>query len=294
MDQARKVLDNFYAFCKANNVDGHVCLTGGNPFMHPEFFRIYEEIVFRRFATSILGNPVPSKALKRLNEIQKPTYYQVSLEGLREYNDYIRGKGTFYKVIEFLGLLREYKITSAVMLTLNKDNMDQILPLAEKLRGHADQFTYNRLSVVGSGVNLMLPGPQEYNAFMDDYLEARKTNPMMGLKDNLLNTKLYEKNKRTFGGCTGYGCGAAFSFLALLPDGEVHACRKFPSYLGNIFSEDLYNIYYSKEAQAYREGCFECMYCPIRSQCGGCLAISYSYKQNIFSQKDPHCMFRYQ
>ena len=31
-----------------------------------------------------------------------------------------------------------------------------------------------------------------------------------------------------FGGCTGFGCGAAFNFMAVLPDGEVHACRKVP------------------------------------------------------------------
>jgi hypothetical protein len=51
----------------------------------------------------------------------------------------------------------------------------------------------------------------------------------MGLKDNLLNLVLAEGGEAPFGGCTGNGCGAAFNFVTLLSDGEVHACRKFPS-----------------------------------------------------------------
>lgn len=58
----------------------------------------------------------------------------------------------------------------------------------------------------------------------------------MGLKDNLFNLVLAEGGEAPFGGCTGNGCGAAFNFVTLLSDGEVHACRKFPSPLGISFT----------------------------------------------------------
>ena len=49
-------------------------------------------------------------------------------------------------------------------------------------------------------------------------------NPILGYKDNLLNVVLHERGLAPLGGCTGFGCGAAFNFVhTILPDGEVHA-----------------------------------------------------------------------
>lgn len=60
-------------------------------------------------------------------------------------------------------------------------------------------------------------------------MTAAEQSPVMGLKDNLINIIHEQKNMKVFGGCTGFGCGAAFNFLALLPNGEMHACmQKIP------------------------------------------------------------------
>ena len=44
---------------------------------------------------------------------------------------------------------------------------------------------------------------------------------VLSFKDNMLNVRLAETGRPTFGGCTGFGCGAAFNFMALLPDGPA-------------------------------------------------------------------------
>lgn len=80
-----------------------------------------------------------------------------------------------------------------------------------------------------------------------------------------------------------------FNFVALLPDGEVHACRKFPSPIGNVRESSLRAIYDSAEANRYRQGCGECRGCPVRSVCGGCLAVSHVRGLDVFRQRDPHC-----
>ena len=84
---------------------------------------------------------------------------------------------------------------------------------------------------------------ERYAAFLKDYLKAAEENPVMGIKDNLFNILLQEKDSELFGGCTGFGCGAAFNFLSVLPDGEVHACRKFPSAIGNILQQGIADVY---------------------------------------------------
>ena len=285
------ILKDFHDFCKDRWVSGHVCFTGGNPFLYPHFYELYQSAVDRGFSTSILGNPVHRSKLEKLLDIQYPRYFQVSLEGLPKHNDYIRGKGNFASVIEFLGVLRDLSVPSAVMLTLTNDNMDQILPLAERLRGHTDRFTFNRLSMVGEGAELSLPEKGPYESFLREYIQQTGENAHLNIKDNLINIIRLEEDQPVFGGCTGYGCGAAFSFLTILPDGEVHACRKFPSPIGNVLQQDLADIYDSVLAEKYRNGSTACDPCLLKPVCGGCLAVAHSYGLDVFRDKDPHCFY---
>ncbi len=289
LDEALDVLDQFYDFCQERHVYGQVSFTGGNPLMHPRFLEIYRAAADRGFMTAILGNVTTPKILADICAVRKPEFYQVSLEGLKEHNDYIRGTGYFDRVIHFLDDLRAATIYSMIMLTLTRDNMDQVLPLAELLRDKVDLFTFNRLSMVGEGAQLLTPSKEEYEVFLRAYLEAKRDNPVMALKDNLINITRLQDDEDLFGGCAGFGCGAAFNFVALLPDGEVHACRKFPSSMGNIHTQTLGKIYDSADADRYRAGPSACRGCRIRHVCGGCLAVIDSRGLDITADCDPCC-----
>jgi len=289
LEQAVRVLDDLRAFCRDRRVRGAVSFTGGNPLLHPQFNEIYRAAADRGFVTAILGNPAPRGRIEEIMAIQQPVFFQVSLEGLREHNDNVRGAGHFDRIMAFLDVLRELGIYSMVMLTLTRDNMDEVIPLAELLREKADVFHFNRLALFGEGANLKLPDRTRYRKFLEDYLAAAETNPVMGIKDNLINILRREKGVDLFGGCAGYGCGAAFNFLSLLADGAVHACRKLPSPIGNLHCQSLAAIYDCEEARRYRLGPSACRDCEVRPACGGCLASTLSSGLNIFEDKDPFC-----
>ena len=289
LEKAIGILDDLRSFCQSRHVRGHVSFTGGNPLLYPHFSDLYCAAAERDFAIAILGNPAPGERIEELIAIQQPVFFQVSLEGLLPHNDMIRGPGHFERTIEFLGVLRDVDVYSMVMLTLTKDNIDQVLPLAELLRDRTDAFFFNRLSMVGEGASLQLPSRGEYISFLDAYMSAAESNPIMGLKDNLFNILRYQKETEVFGGCTGYGCGAAFNFVTVLSDGQVHACRKFPSPIGNVLEQSIAEVYDSEIAQQYRAGCNACRLCVIRPVCGGCLAIAYSHGLDIFEERDPYC-----
>jgi selenobiotic family peptide radical SAM maturase len=291
LQQEIAILDDFAQFCTSHNVHGQVTFTGGNPLLHTDFEKLYKEAAERGFTTAILGNPASREQIDRLKTIQPPSFYQVSLEGLEEHNDYMRGKGHFNRVLAFLDLLRELGVYSMVMLTLTKENMDQVLKLSEILRDRTDLFTFNRLSLVGEGAKLLSVDPAIYPSFLRNYSEAVASNPCLGLKDNLLNIVYHEQKAPLFGGCTGYGCGAAFNFMAVLADGTVHACRKFPSPLGSLLDQSLAEIYHSDAANRYREGAEECRNCRLNVVCRGCLAVTHSLGHDIFKEKDPYCFF---
>jgi selenobiotic family peptide radical SAM maturase len=287
--EALTVLDELYQFCRNRRVRGQVSFTGGNPFLYPDFLEVYRAASERGFSLAILGNPVSQDVIEGLIAIEPPVYYQVSLEGLQEYNDSIRRPGHFKRTLEFLKVLSHLKIYSMVMLTLTHDNLSQVLPLAETLRGRADLFTFNRLSLVGEGAALKPPSKNDYRTFLETYLEAVQHNPVIALKDNLINIIRRQNGLPLFGGCTGYGCGAAFNFLCLLADGDVHACRKFPSLIGNILRTGLGELYDSDIARRYRSGPRACRPCAIRHVCGGCLAIVHSFGLDILEDRDPYC-----
>ncbi len=283
------VLDDLRDFCRQRRVSGSVSLSGGNPLLHPDFTEIYRAAAARDFGLCILGNPAPRARIEELIEIRRPGFYQVSLEGLPEHNDWVRGAGHFERTLKFLRELRELEVSSMVMLTLTESNIDQVLPLTRRLRGLVDDFHFNRLAMVGEGANLRLPTRERYARFLEEYLAAAERDPALGLKDNMINILRRERGEPPFGGCTGFGCGAAFNFLAVLPDGEAHACRKFPSPVGNVVREGIAAVYDGAAAQAYRGGCAACRDCAIRPVCGGCLAVAHGFGLDPLRERDPLC-----
>ncbi|MDP7442351.1 MAG: thio(seleno)oxazole modification radical SAM maturase SbtM [Verrucomicrobiota bacterium] len=291
-DDAYRILQSHISFCRGRKLAGHVCLTGGNPILYPYFWELYQTIGNEDLGVSFLGNPVPQSIIARIVQIRKPIYYQVSLEGLKEHNDEIRGPGHFQRVLDFLKILQEHGIRANVMLTLTRSNMGQVIPLGEMLKGLADRFTFNRLAQVGEGSNLELPTRAEYVEFMKRYITASRSNSALWFKDSLFNIVRYHFKRPAIGGCTGFGCGAAFNFIAVLPEGEAHACRKFPSFIGNALDLGIEGVYESPKARQYRMGCRQCRFCRLRKVCGGCLAVSYGQGLDVFNERDPYCFFR--
>ncbi|HEX7478940.1 MAG TPA: thio(seleno)oxazole modification radical SAM maturase SbtM [Polyangiales bacterium] len=289
LPQAIEVLDRYEAFCKAHRVGTGITLSGGNPLFYPWFFELYEAIAARGISIAILGNPVTREQLERIVAIQKPRYFQVSLEGLPAHNDAIRGAGFFERVMEFLDLLREVGVEAPVMTTLTDANLDQIIPLGELLRERTDCMSWNRLSQSGEGAQLGLPDKERYGYFLVRYMVARRKNPTLCFKDNLFNILNQGLGRKLFSGCTGFGCGAAFNFFALLPNGEAHACRKFPSLIGHVLEQSFAQIYDGEAAARYRRGSVACDGCVIRKQCGGCMAVSAGAGLDPFVERDPHC-----
>ncbi|MEA3467196.1 MAG: thio(seleno)oxazole modification radical SAM maturase SbtM [Thermodesulfobacteriota bacterium] len=289
LDQGVLILDQFREFVLEQRVHGQVTFTGGNPLLYAHFEELYKEAAKRNFSIAILGNPTTREVIESLQRIQPLSFYQVSLEGLQEHNDSIRGEGHFQRIMEFLKILKELSIYSMVMLTLTRENMGQVLELAEILRGKVDLFTFNRLSQTGEGAALATAAKEDYRQFLKEYLEAAKSNSTMGLKDNLINIIKAEQQVKPFGGCTGFGCGAAFNFCSLLPNGDMHACRKFQSPIGNVLESSLLELYRSEAAERYRLGPEECRGCKIRPVCGGCQAVIQSSGLDISINRDPCC-----
>jgi selenobiotic family peptide radical SAM maturase len=283
------LLDELRAFCRSRFVRGQVSLSGGNPLLYPHFLELYRAAAERDLMIAILGNATDRDTVERILAIRMPVYYQVSLEGLEQHNDQIRGVGNYRRTVDFLQMLTSLGVPNMVMLTLTRHNLDQVIPLAQELEGITGCLTFNRLALFGEGASLELPTAEEYRLFLEQYARALDGHPVLTLKDSLLNIIFEQENSGLFGGCAGYGCGAAFNFVSILSDGEVHACRKFPSPIGNILTDSLEDVYASKAAIRYRSGSTACAGCHLNAVCRGCPAVTASLGLDPFTEKDPFC-----
>ncbi len=292
LERAVKLLDELRTFCISRFARGQVSFSGGNPLLYPHFFELYHAAAEHDLMIALLGNATDRKTIEQIVSIRMPVYYQVSLEGLESHNDTIRGTGNYRRTIEFLKLLTELGVPNMVMLTLTRQNMDQVIPLAEVLEGITGGLTFNRLALFGEGAALELPTPEEYHEFLDKYVRALENHTILSLKDSLLNTVFERDGSGLFGGCAGYGCGAAFNFISILSDGEVHACRKFPSPIGNILTDSLEDVYASQAAGRYRSGSSACAGCLLNAVCRGCPAVTASLGLDPLTAKDPYCFRR--
>ena len=103
----------------------------------------------------------------------------------------------------FLVAARRFGLTTHVMLTLTRANLDQVLPLGESLRGLTERFTFNRLSQVGNAADLELPDKRQFVRLLRQYLAARRTNPVLGVKENLFSIFAAAVGRRPFPGLHG-------------------------------------------------------------------------------------------
>ena len=91
-EMLRETLDKYCRFLEENHFSGRVYLTGGEPLLHPRFFDLAREITDRGLMLAVLtnGTLIDRMTANRL-ALLHPLFVQVSLDGVWEVHDRIRG-----------------------------------------------------------------------------------------------------------------------------------------------------------------------------------------------------------
>ena len=109
-----------------------VKITGGEPFLYPQLFELLHYLDSKQLNYIIYTNGLKiNDNIDKIKDLKNLLMLRVSLEGTKEYNDYIRGMGNFDKVISVLKILDIYGINYSINYTINKDNYI-VLPDLEK------------------------------------------------------------------------------------------------------------------------------------------------------------------
>lgn len=299
LDEAILVVDDFLSFCDKMKCEPRLSITGGDPLLYKNIWKILSYIFSKGIRFSILGNPfhLTDDVCSKLKELGCVSY-QMSLDGLRETHDSIRKKGSFDATLEKIPMLKRAGMRTTIMTTVSKINYLDIPDLIEiVVENKVDTYAFARYCPTpGDDTKESSMTPEEYKNFLQNvwnvYERLADKETTFTLKDHLWTLFLYEKGLISINDSKNIvdGCNCGFRHITLLPDGEMYACRRFVSPVGNVLNEKIVDIFLNEKMEEYRsinkfDGCVDC---ELLNYCRGCHAVSFGTTGNYFS-KDPQC-----
>jgi len=301
IDELKSTLYKIIDFCKKMQRTPYIYLTGGDPILHPCFWKLLSLFKQNNVRFCIMGNPfhLTDDVCRKMRECGC-VKYQLSLDGLEKTHDMFRKKGSFKATLEKIPVIKNAGMWCAVMSTVSKTNMDEIpalIDLVDELG--VDVYAVGRYCPTSTqkayDKNIHIP-PVEYREFLqkcwDRYSAHKNSKTTFQLKDHLWTLFLYEKGlyKLPQSDCAMQGCNCGRNHITLLPDGDIYACRRMESKVGNINKDDLFEVFNGAKMDEFRryDKFVKCAKCELFKVCRGCPSVTYGYTHNMYD-KDPQC-----
>jgi MoaA/NifB/PqqE/SkfB family radical SAM enzyme len=150
-DDLVRILDQYrnFAVSRCSRGRGHMTLTGGEPFVRPDFFDLLDRIAAEPeiFTFSILSNGtlIDSQLAGRLKWL-RPSYVQISIEGGERIHDAIRGAGQFRRAMQGIRHLARERVPTQVSFTAHSLNYREFPAVVKAVsRAGADYVWTDRL-----------------------------------------------------------------------------------------------------------------------------------------------------
>ena len=91
-EEIKKVFCDYLEYIKKNNFKGHIIITGGEPFLHPDFFKVISLFEENNITFGILtnGTLLDEDMVKRLKDFKNLSFVQISLDGTQRMHYSIR------------------------------------------------------------------------------------------------------------------------------------------------------------------------------------------------------------
>lgn len=301
-EQMQKTLENCLDFCRAYDRLPYFYITGGDPILHPDFWRLLERLHELQISFTILGNPfhLDDEVCRRLKALGCEKY-QLSLDGMEKTHDWFRKPGSFALTLEKIGCINRAGIRSVIMTTVSGTNIDEVPDIVDAVvQAGANVFAFARYCPTSEEKDVGIE-PLRYRKLLEDCdrkfraYEAAGCETYFNKKDHLWTLYAYETGAfrlpedaqpgMIYGGCNCGNC-----HLTILPTGEVYACRRVQnSRVGNVFADRLADLWIGP-MEAYRDynRFSKCAKCELLAYCRGCPAVA-SGRDGDFYAPDPQC-----
>lgn len=284
-----RVLEQFSELADHLGRPGHITVTGGEFFLHPDAWELLGLLssLRPRFTWALLtnGTHIAEAVASRLAAF-RPRFVQVSLEGTPATHDLIRGPGNYQRTVDAARALVRAGIPTLIAFTAHQDNYREFphVALAARKIGVARVWA-DRLIPSGAGASLRTLTPEQ----------AREFNALLQQEyDPHYRTEIARHRALQFlAGGAPYRCSAGDRLLAIQPDGDVYPCRRLPLRAGNLLETPLVEIYRdSPLLRALRDESripAGCLSCEFKTTCHGGLRCLAQAVTGDWNHADPGC-----
>lgn len=293
------ILEQFRDFLASASprIKGHITVTGGEPFTHPEFPALLETLAAHRgeFSFAILcnGTLIDTDMARRL-AAWAPGFVQVSIEGVAATHDALRGAGNHAQVVAAIERLVAVGIRTMIAFTAHRDNFREFAEVARLGRRlKVARVWADRLIPQGQGEALHCLSPDETQEFIECMRQARlQAESGVASRFGQVTEIALHRALQFLGGGPAYRCSAGDTLITVMPDGTLYPCRRLPIDAGNLHRTPLAGLYDAplfrrlRDPAIVADGCGECVYEKLCR--GGLRCLSYAVN-NSLTAADPGC-----
>lgn len=288
--------------------------TGGDPFLYSCLSDATHACKVLNIPYGFKCNPdyIVSSYDKIGSIVENSDGISLSVEGLRDVHDSIRGSGSFDKTISAIEKIKNNNIRLKVSTTVSHYNINELIPLINFFineRIIIDDFTWARYWSLDKK-SLIINSAELERVFdeMTAYLSNLFSNPsfyirtsdgryvpqiMFGFKEHQWYPYFVKHNiisasiqNEVLNSNACLNCTATKHFYIIDPDLSIYKCRKLPETRINL---DDFGTVSSCDIQLGEA--IQCKKCQYYNGCGGCSAIAKAFTDNACNT-EPMCPYR--
>jgi radical SAM protein with 4Fe4S-binding SPASM domain len=294
-EKLEKIFLNIYDFLRSEGKRLVIDITGGEAFLHPQWEKICSLVYNSDITeeTGIITNGMP--LISNFGKLQKfpEMKMKISAEGLDKASyEFFRGIGNYEKFTAACESLGKSQFETTLMFTLLNENFDQVTGLF----GFIKKFGFKKF-VIERFIPWGIGSKMKHSVISAD--KWKKTVNILfdgcGMERDIFSVLAYrgfmiENTGRNFH-LYGAPCVVGADGIAVMPDGTVFPCRRFPLSIGNLLTDSLGDIWNNSPVlnklrnRKFLKG--ECGKCDIED-CLGCRALAYCLTGDYLAS-DPLC-----
>lgn len=274
-----------------------VALMGGEPFLRRDCFSVARCIRQLGMSVSFVSNGTVIEPY--LNELERiePRVVGVSLDGMKESHDQIRGPGTWEKTVHAIEALKSHGIQTTVITTVSKINFKDLPKIKRHILGKGVNWQIQTAMPFGNFRREQMLSEEEFYATAVFISKERIRNKFEDLP--VVGAHCYGYYSEFLPGCHWDGCQAGMSSVGITSDGNIVGCLSMGNerfHEGNIRQRRLSEIWNDSDSFGYNrisekmspgENCRDCKHV---SECGGgCNSVSYALTGKFHN--NPYCFY---
>lgn len=234
------ILEKFYLKYQPNVVSA----TGGEPLLKKDIVKKIAKVINQYGgALEVVTNGIliTEDFVDELQHINPHTFYQISLDGLEAYHNYLRNnKNAFQLALKAISLIVKKDIKLKVRLTATNENLKDIPKLINLL----DSYNSSNISLVIRPVVSAGRAKENNLSFQKDY-------SILDEYDST-NIKIYTTDNEG-------KCGCGINTVAIDPVGNIYPCNytvgNSKYLMGNIYDLNL-SLYENEEFSNFTGKCY--------------------------------------